>query len=972
MSDKKPTPSKVKKFLADYMESDTYQKRLNNFPDSREVIVNPNDVRSIRIIHDSTNGSSFTYVPTKKGNKVEMANIVISPTDMQIHPEQFGSPAYTNNAFDYEEALAHELSHASRKLGHKEILRISDALQNPIEDDVRKKWDKLPKNKVNEYINTGREFNMAPYESYLIPQKYYYDPNAYDNSVVTDMHDLQPSENKADLDALRYQMYKYGIYDTKKGNIDKTTLKKALEHPKIKDSITTKRLLLNFTLEDIMKLNNTIAGNRYKQPRDPQDYGVSYDEYDHLYAKEGLGTFVKNNADPIATGANAIADISETFAREGKANVGLRTGQGALKGAAMGMQVGGPIGAAAGLAIGGLTSFIGANKEKREMREQAQEAYDAQELETYGKNVTVQSDEERYGTNFYAAEGGMPGLIDNNPTDPNKPKSPFGKKERGIWNGFTQFVADKGYKGSKDLDSRDKGLSKQLWGDYTKQNNLDLEYDTFIPQVQSEISAYRNNVINMARQGKAQIPSEDQFMQGLSKVDGWAGSRTTSWKFPEETAVDTLIAPNGKKLMTERANVAYKQYEEGGMIDYTQEPAPVRVNIERGELRVDADGKILEEYKNPNRYFQHNKNAHLEPQGNFVEVNEGEIIVPVKFAKRYKAGDDITRKSILRSILEQQKANPEQNLPDAGRADYKADEGVVIPKSRQVFNPTMKGPSITNLLPFEDEQDRFVQVPQVQDTPAGSRTNLNNLIHHNLPLLAQTANMLLASKPDTLLQKEYNSRADDALSYLQNLDDTYDVSLNLARNSSSLNQGLDFLDDINSPAARVQASEMLGRTLEANNQVMQQKNQVESQLRNQKKQALSNFIYGRGEAERGEDLRYQQEARMNEGARRSEISAAINNMSEIVQQQNVEREKIKALNSMTEFHDLDPRKQQLIMEDPVAKDKILRLVNAGYSPQLAFKMVVGVSDNDEVRKTTQNKTRIGNSEQTNRTTYIDR
>lgn len=122
--------------------------------------------------------------------------------------------------------------------------------------------------------------------------------------------------------------------------------------------------------------------------------------------------------------------------------------------------------------------------------------------------------------------------------------------EMQFWNGYVDYVASKGYKGSPDLDVRDKGISKNLYDEYAKTQNFATPYDHFIPAVQSNIKQQRQDLIDQARQGKAVIDGminkfgvgnhldigdeqlNQKFMSGLSQVDGWAGSKTTSYKFP--------------------------------------------------------------------------------------------------------------------------------------------------------------------------------------------------------------------------------------------------------------------------------------------------------------------------------------------------------------------------------------------------------------------------------------------------------
>ena len=74
-------------------------------------------------------------------------------------------------------------------------------------------------------------------------------------------HEISPYENKADIEALRYLMYKKGITKSYGENIDKEKLKKALEDKELKNDYFIKRLMYNFKEEDIIQLNIILAAN---------------------------------------------------------------------------------------------------------------------------------------------------------------------------------------------------------------------------------------------------------------------------------------------------------------------------------------------------------------------------------------------------------------------------------------------------------------------------------------------------------------------------------------------------------------------------------------------------------------------------------------------------------------------------------------------------------------------------------------
>lgn len=127
------------------------------------------------------------------------------------------------------------------------------------------------------------------------------------------------------------------------------------------------------------------------------------------------------------------------------------------------------------------------------------------------------------------------------------PNQPIKLEDRQFWNGFVDYLDKKGMKGSADLDKRDVQLSKRLFDEYNQQQKTSYDYNEFIPKVQSFIKDYRDKAIEGVKGGTIKLPGyegqadydfDNNFMQGLSNVDGFAGSKTTSWKFPNEAVVD--------------------------------------------------------------------------------------------------------------------------------------------------------------------------------------------------------------------------------------------------------------------------------------------------------------------------------------------------------------------------------------------------------------------------------------------------
>ncbi len=111
--------------------------------------------------------------------------------------------------------------------------------------------------------------------------------------------------------------------------------------------------------------------------------------------------------------------------------------------------------------------------------------------------------------------------------DPPKQLTPQQRQE---WNNYVDWIEKKGYKGSPLLDKKDTGLANNLFNQFKKENpTVSLSLDN-IKSVQSEMESLANAVRNF--EARRNNPNAPNIMAGTSKVDGWPGSKTTSFKFP--------------------------------------------------------------------------------------------------------------------------------------------------------------------------------------------------------------------------------------------------------------------------------------------------------------------------------------------------------------------------------------------------------------------------------------------------------
>lgn len=103
------------------------------------------------------------------------------------------------------------------------------------------------------------------------------------------------------------------------------------------------------------------------------------------------------------------------------------------------------------------------------------------------------------------------------------------------WNQFLDFVKTKGYEGSEDLNKRNKNLGQSLFNEFKTANpNVSINYD-IVPDVQNEMQLLKGSTQDFFK--RKNLPGAETIMEGISPVDGWFGSKTSQFRFPEATLV---------------------------------------------------------------------------------------------------------------------------------------------------------------------------------------------------------------------------------------------------------------------------------------------------------------------------------------------------------------------------------------------------------------------------------------------------
>lgn len=121
---------------------------------------------------------------------------------------------------------------------------------------------------------------------------------------------------------------------------------------------------------------------------------------------------------------------------------------------------------------------------------------------------------------------------------PDKPVQ-IDNKTREEWNKYVDFLEKKGLKGHPSLDHDD--LSNRMLDEFKKENpNTILDRNMIIP-IQQDFSKYRDYALDEVKNKRAAFGegvNEENFLRALSTVDGIAGQRTTSFKFPSGYMAD--------------------------------------------------------------------------------------------------------------------------------------------------------------------------------------------------------------------------------------------------------------------------------------------------------------------------------------------------------------------------------------------------------------------------------------------------
>lgn len=122
------------------------------------------------------------------------------------------------------------------------------------------------------------------------------------------------------------------------------------------------------------------------------------------------------------------------------------------------------------------------------------------------------------------------GSGDENENDP-----PITNKIRQGWNDYISWLKSKGLAGDASLDKN--GLGVKMINQYRKENPDTPITPDLVTPIQKDFGKYRQYALKQIDDGEAMLDphsgaTKENFMKGLSIVDGIPGQRTTSFSYP--------------------------------------------------------------------------------------------------------------------------------------------------------------------------------------------------------------------------------------------------------------------------------------------------------------------------------------------------------------------------------------------------------------------------------------------------------
>ena len=234
-----------------YVNSPEFEKRY------KSILYHGADVPSLQDIRDQVNNTHYLHVNFDNG----MGSRQMVPLNVR-----------TNVADTYDYGLRHknefELSHYVKPVGKGNPWIVEDTRPYPATADFTK--DNVMPHEHGHVIDFNNYLSTAEYNddgSIQPDPKYMFDANRKpidkENSSISYSHDSKEAENYADINALKYNLYKFGIKDIANGDIvtidDIRKFKDIINKMPVKQRNAYNRIFYLFDDDAIVRFLNKLA-----------------------------------------------------------------------------------------------------------------------------------------------------------------------------------------------------------------------------------------------------------------------------------------------------------------------------------------------------------------------------------------------------------------------------------------------------------------------------------------------------------------------------------------------------------------------------------------------------------------------------------------------------------------------------------------------------------------------------------------
>ena len=234
-----------------YVNSPEFEKRY------KSILYHGADVPSLQDIRDQVNNTHYLHVNFDNG----MGSRQMVPLNVR-----------TNVADTYDYGLRHknefELSHYVKPAGKGNPWIVEDTRPYPVTADFTK--DNVMPHEHGHVIDFNNYLSTAEYNDDGSTQpdpKYMFDANRKPvdkaNSSISYSHDSKEAENYADINALKYNLYKFGIKDIANGDIvtidDIRKFKDIINKMPVKQRNAYNRIFYLFDDDAIVRFLNKLA-----------------------------------------------------------------------------------------------------------------------------------------------------------------------------------------------------------------------------------------------------------------------------------------------------------------------------------------------------------------------------------------------------------------------------------------------------------------------------------------------------------------------------------------------------------------------------------------------------------------------------------------------------------------------------------------------------------------------------------------